>query len=357
MKKFIPFHELGETDAIIVDGQRQLGLKLSHWRGANTHPEIEADTSAEIVLNAIKKNYSGIDNQYISATHFDIDGFVGVWSLFYPELALKFEKILIEMAVIGDFRELDLNKEGAHEALKLVCWLNKVEKEKFYPPYGAESIGESEILMCNAKFNYFINAFSDVLLNIEKYKNDWVEEYNQVITDYNFIRKEQNSIIKYDEIGLVIVKTRVPLHYYALFSVTIGYDIVLSMYAENKYELEYKYTTWVDLTSRKTLPRIDMRKLADSLNEIEKSGRKWDYNKITDTGPILRLQGKNLSKEVRYDYPTKREIYSSSIAPEKLEQIVIDFFKSSFRNITPKKFWSWEEVKEIQIKIKEACQK
>lgn len=87
-KTYIPFAQLGERqNIIIVDGQHAQGFVLSHWRGANRHLELQADTSGDIVLNAINKNCPELQYPYITATHFDIDGFVGVWSLFYPELA------------------------------------------------------------------------------------------------------------------------------------------------------------------------------------------------------------------------------------------------------------------------------
>ena len=46
---------------------------------------------------------------------------------------------------------------------------------------------------------------------------------------------------------------------------------VLSIYDNNRYELEYKYTTWVDIVSRPTLPRIDLSPLANQLNQLEKT--------------------------------------------------------------------------------------
>ncbi len=73
-------------------------------------------------------HYTGIENPLVSATHFDIDGFVGVFALFYPELALSFKEELIAMARIGDFREFRPNNENDDYALKLCCWMNKVEK-------------------------------------------------------------------------------------------------------------------------------------------------------------------------------------------------------------------------------------
>ena len=147
--------------------------------------------------------------------------------------------------------------------------------------------------------------------------------------------------------GLTIIHTPEPVSYYALFSATHGTDIVLSMYSQNRYELEYKYTTWVDIVSRPALPRISMQPLCDRLNEMETSGKKWLCDSVTDTGTLLRLENSELSKAERFAHPTGREIFSSSIPPEIFEKAVVDFFERSYKNIQPKKTWPWQEVRAI----------
>lgn len=48
------------------------------------------------------------------------------------------------------------------------------------------------------------------------------------------------SIERLPRIGLVVISAPEPLHYYSLFSHTHGYDCVLMMYDDNRYELECK---------------------------------------------------------------------------------------------------------------------
>jgi len=139
-RRYIPFYEVKNRPALIVDSIHPYGLMLSHWRGAPTPTELRDDTSAGSVLNALKVNYPGLAAELVTANHFDIDGFVGIWSLLNPEKALEYEPLLRQMALIGDFRELDLRSPAAEKALKLVCWLNAIEKERFYPPFGADEL-------------------------------------------------------------------------------------------------------------------------------------------------------------------------------------------------------------------------
>ena len=122
-RRYIPFLEV-KKQALIVDSLHLYGLMLSHWRGAPTPEALRDDTSAGNVLTALRIDFPGLETELVTANHFDIDGFLGVWSLLNPKKALLHEGLLREMALIGDFRELDLSHSYADEALKLVCWLN-----------------------------------------------------------------------------------------------------------------------------------------------------------------------------------------------------------------------------------------
>lgn len=343
MKSFIPFHELNNREAIIVDGAHSSGLILSHWKGQNNIEGIADDTSAGIVINAIIKNHPGLQHELITATHFDIDGLVGVWSIFEPRIALENEKVLKAVARIGDFRELDLSHEEDDAALKIVCWIDSEERTRFYPPFG----DDHELKACAEKFAWFLPRFADVVQDTDRYISIWSKDYLRIKGDHATIHGADSTISIHKEIGLTSIKTPEPVSYYALFSATHGTDIVLSMYSENRYELEYKYTTWVDIVSRPTLPRISMQPLCDQLNVMETSGKKWFCDTITDTGPILRIENSELSKAERFAHPTEREIFSSSIDADAFEKVVTDFFQQAYKTIKPKNNWSWQEIRNI----------
>lgn len=346
-RQFLPFSEVKDKKAIVVDSTHANGFMLSHWRGAPTPDAVKDDTSAAIVLNAIRQGLPELDLPYVTANHFDIDGFVGVWALLNPELALDNEELLRQMALIGDFRELDLNHPLAGEALKLVCWLNAKERDLFYKPFEADEMEEKEAAQCVQKFKYFLREFGRVLQDPDWEKGAWEDEVASVLLGYRDMYKPDTKITRLPEIGLVIVETPHPLHYYALFNRTQGFDIVLACYQGNKYELEYKYTTWVDITSRPTLPRLSMAPLAARLNELEASGRRWTYDAITETGPLLRLDGDKLTRSETYANPTEREIYTSSIPVEELKQEVVEYYQQAYQGIQPKYNWTWKEVKEL----------
>lgn len=342
--KFCAFNDLNKRKAICVDGIYAFGLNLSHWKGANIYPEWQADTSAEIVLNFLEKSNKINEFEWVTANHFDIDGFLGVWAILNPELALKYQAFLKATAEIGDFRTYQ-NNEVHDFALKLVCWINQKEKELFYRPFGYLETEEDEKIACVRKFDYFLPQFEKVLLNIHNYEKDWEKEYHQVKNHFEQLKDANQSL--FPEIGLAIIEPKNPVHYYALFSKSIGCDIVLSMYNNNRYELEYKYTTWVDISSRKTFPRLKLNKLLRILNELETSGLNWFCDNIYDTGPILRLENKKIGKSDRFANPFEREIFSSSIPKNQFKNLIIDYLSSNYKNIEPGNFFTWKKVEEL----------
>ena len=123
--------------------------------------------------------------------------------------------------------------------------------------------------------------------------------------------------------------------------------MVLACYGQNRYELEYKYTTWVDIASRPTLPRLPLAPLAARLSQLETSGRRWTCDSVTDTGPLLRLDGDRLTRTEAYDNPTDRAIYSSSIPVSQLKEEVVTYFRKAYSGIKPKYNWTWKEVKAL----------
>lgn len=257
------------------------------------------------------------------------------------KLALKNYDLIKETAEIGDFRHYEHNSPFSNLALKICCWINFVEKKHFYEPFGA--VSEKETTACVPKFEHFLDIFTDVLLILPSLQHEWGAEYEQVMKGVNDL-KQNSKIEQFRHLGLTIIETQNPIHYYALFGKTIDSDLVVSMYNENKYEIEYKYTTWVDIVSRPVMPRIRFDELAQTLNEVEKSGLIWYFDNISDTGPILRLENSELSKAQRFANPNERKIFSSSIEPETFKKTVLEFYQRKYKNISPSNFLPWKEI-------------
>ena len=348
-KHFVPFQQLRQQPTIVVDSVG-LGavLTLAHWRGAATPELLRDDTSTGSVLRALRAPETPhLTAAAVTANHFDVDGFVGVWSLLNPEAARRHEHLLRLTATLGDFRELDLQAPAADHALRLVCWLNAREKELFYVPFGAPALRRREDEASAEKFRWFLPRFQALVENPEVDRAIWEPEYARVRHAVELLQSSAATLTRYPEIGLMVVRTPAPLPNYALFGSTTGFDMVLSIYSAQRYEFEYKYTTWVDLESRPTLPRLPLHPLAAQLNRLEQTPHRWTFDGITDTGPLLRMAGKSLSKAQRYADPDHRPIYSSSISPQIIEQLIEVFFREKYADIKPRRYWTWPEIKAV----------
>ncbi|WIA42767.1 hypothetical protein OEZ86_008708 [Tetradesmus obliquus] len=385
---FLPWaDDLPEDDTVVVDCTHPSLPTLSHHRGANNPIGVRpADTSTGIVLNALQArsgwNRDAIvvtHKRYVTTNHFDTDSFLSCWCYINRKAALEHEGVLRHMARIGDFREAFLSPDlitahgaedhvtfirEAYTALKLCCWINTLEARLFSAPYEARE--------CAAKMAWFLPRFERVLRDPENAWGDWQQEYTRVVSGFDLLAGADCMVETPPGLGLAVLSAPEPLHYYSLFSHTIGYDVVLMMYDDNRYEVEEKYTQFVQLVSRPTWPRLDLAPLAAVLNKFEAQFAaaaaigeeedasspqlelQWVANSLTDTGPLLRLQrrGENLTKAQRYGHPYERAIYSSAIPPRKMQAIVQSFLGFGLQGLKPELGgWSWADLQDINQQI------
>ncbi|MEL6255731.1 MAG: DUF6687 family protein [Bacteroidota bacterium] len=340
--EFLPFHEVKDhKEIVIIDSYFKGKAMLSHWRGAPVPKGMEDDSSTGIVLNAVKANHPSIKLPFVSNNHFDIDGFLGIWALMNPVLAIKYEAILREAALIGDFREWKADDPISKEALKLCCWINSVEREKFYEPFAEKD----EATSCIPKYAYFLPKLADFFKDPASFNTEWREEFFQV-QEHQHLLKNRGKIERIDDLHIQLVSCPEPIHYYVLFQDSSKMDMVISLYDDNRYEVEYKYVSWVDTANRSLYPRLSFEALAHRLNELEESSYTWEFDRIMDTGPMLRLNKKGLNKAERFDHPFNRKIYSSSIRPNQFLSVVKSFYREKLTGISPRKSWTWKEMRE-----------
>jgi len=69
-------------------------------------------------------------------------------------------------------------------------------------------------------------------------------EVAQVQADYALMQLSSAVRSRLPQLGLVVLTPPRPVHYYALFSRSLGVDVVLSLYPGQRYELECKYTAY-----------------------------------------------------------------------------------------------------------------
>mmetsp|Transcript_29815 Transcript_29815/g.42539 ORF Transcript_29815/g.42539 Transcript_29815/m.42539 type:complete len:408 (+) Transcript_29815:25-1248(+) len=389
-KVFVEFSNDDMESLVAVDCKHPTAYQLTHHlKGPGQKKSmnllLRGDSSTDAVINAIKSNDDRfVACQYVTTNHFDIDSFLSVWCALNCDLAISYEGILREAARIGDFREFLLDEPNAKDkdfALRIVCWINSVESKLFYEPFESPISVASGERDAKTKFDYFLSKFESVIRNPldQEYINDYFDEYSRVIAEYNMLTDNTNSKATYEtlrDIGLVIVHFPQPMHYYSLFSVSRGLDVVVSCYSDNRYEVEEKYTSFIDLFSRGCLPRVEMQPLSRFLNKLERkyahlnnshvkasestevvavSQIEWCSNRVTDSGPILRREDllRKLTKAERYGHPFERQIYSSCIPSTEFIAIVVSYFQFAYSTskVASKIDWSWNEIHEFNKSI------
>ena len=373
-KRLVAFTPAPVDDLLVVDCTHPTAVSLTHHRGGKTPSALAADTSGGIVLNAAKARHPWLSSKHVSCNHFDTDGLVAVYAALEPERALEHEQLLREAAHLGDFRELDLSSPHGHAALALNIWVNSVERALFYRPFqGSEAQGAMK------KYTHFLPRlpgavavadacaeFVDTLapkgcVLLEGGKEFETELY-RVLTDVNALADCGPEAVRFTpSLGLSCITCPRELHYYALFGQTRGADTVLALYPGQRYELEHKYSGYVNVTSRPTVPRIELHALAAALTQVERtrSGAAdiaWVANSITDSGPLMRLEAtsegaKKASKAERYMHPYERKILASAINPQEMEQVVRSYLSHGLHGVKAKRGWTWTELQELNASI------
>ncbi len=89
----------GSADDSFREG---VDLELSHWVPNRTPPQLKADTSTEICMQAVECGAVAGFELAVN-NHVDVDGVLSVFTLLEPALALRHRQIIVQAAEIGDF--------------------------------------------------------------------------------------------------------------------------------------------------------------------------------------------------------------------------------------------------------------
>lgn len=360
--RFVGFNDVpGDNEhpapgVLAVDCEsRKVERSLTHHRCPYkaTSQEIRGDSSTDLVFEAVRKKHKILEGIHaVTVNHFDIDAFTSVLTTLGPrERVLRYEDVIRETARIGDFRDLDYESLKAGNVnvvrgLQLCCFLNTVERTEFARPFedGSDPL----------KWSLFLNdsrVWDIIEGRGELHRSIWGQEYDRVVSDCESIRRVQ----RFKDVGLTVVEAPEPIHYYALFS-NSPEDIVLAMYDGNRYELEQRYSTYVEICSRPVYPRICMTPLAKMLQEA--TGEPWHANRFIDSGPMMRIDEpkKALSKAERYGHSFERPIYASKLSPEQMQEIVHAYFKFGLKQAgaefpVPAQQLPWAKLHELNGSI------
>jgi hypothetical protein len=263
--RFVPYSDLVGVPNVIVDGttRRSTVLTLSHWPASATPPELLRDLSTEIVLAYLRSPEHHVDVDAVSNDHFDLDGFMGVWSMVNPDDALANEHLVAEVARAGDFARTT-DRRAARVAFALGALRGDDEKP-------------------TEQFEHLLPRLGDLATHIEDHADLWRSEDEQLDATEQAFADGRITIDEDVELDLAVV-TIDPAsnlwgkHRFSLMDVAPCHPIAVHnrtdrfrvLYRHGSWAgLSYRFESWVQYQSRVPLPRVDLTDLAAELTALD----------------------------------------------------------------------------------------
>jgi hypothetical protein len=299
--RYVPYHKLGKTPNVIVDGRSNAAtvLPLSHWPDSGTPEKYRADLSAQIVFRYLD-DPEGPICEVVSNNHFDEDGLVGLFCILYPKLGQQYRDVLIDVASAGDFGVFK-ERDAARISFVISAWstpeLSPLNQGVFARPYPeVTAILYEELLV----------RLPNVIDKIDNLKRYWEEEDAFLGMTEEAINQKEVTIEEFKDLDLAIVtvtKENFPdgprehcpswvssvVHPMALHNLTSCMKVLVIK--GQRYELYYRYETWVDFVSRPLIKRIDLSHLAKKFSTLEKGRARWQFTGNDEIISRLKLVG------------------------------------------------------------------
>jgi hypothetical protein len=299
--RFLPYDQIDSVLNIIVDGARakQTVLTLSHWPKSGTPVELKADTSAEIVFNYLDSPRFHVQADVVSNNHFDEDGLVGIFAMITPAMAERHRDLLVDVAQAGDFGMFS-DRRAARIAFTLSAYADAdtspLPSSLFTQPY-AERAGELYVRL--------LDILARLLANLNEYRSLWENEDEQLAASEELIEQGVVTIEERPELDLAVVRMPEDLvsrrvhrfthqrlaacHPFAIHNRTRCTRLLILQ--GRRIELQYRYEGWVQMTSRRPAPRVDLSELANELNHEEGAEGRWVFDGVDEITPKLHLEG------------------------------------------------------------------
>jgi hypothetical protein len=145
----------------------------------------------------------------------------------------------------------------------------------------------------------------DLLTDTERFRDLWADEDGHLAASERLLDGGDATIVEHPELDLGIVTMpcglregvvhrftqprRAGLHPMAVHNRT---DMTRIAYvADGHYEVQLRYETWVQLVSRRPLPRPELAPFAARLNELESGTGEWRFDGAGGITPALGLHG------------------------------------------------------------------
>jgi hypothetical protein len=302
--RYAPYGQLGHTPNVIVDGAAQDAtlLTLSHWPHSGTPSALADDLSAQIAFHYLDRAEHHVDADVVSNNHFDEDGLVGVYTLVDPDTAQARRALVVDVAAAGDFGTFE-SRDAARISFAISAFADR-ERSPLEPSIFELDYDE----YCGVMYEELLPRVPELLDHSDRFRDLWRDEDAHLDASEAAIRSGEITIEEVPRLDLAIVtvpdewRRRVvhrftqlrsqAVHPMAIHNATNCFRVLLD--EGRRYEVQFRYETWVQYVSRRPAPRVDLGPLAESLSAEERDGR-WVFDGAGAITPSLRLEGSDES--------------------------------------------------------------
>lgn len=322
---YFPYSQLGDQPNIIVDGQAQRAtiLTLSHWPWNNTPQELLRDTSTEIVFAYLDSPRHHVETTLVSNSHYDEDGLLSMYALVNPIHAIRHRQLMIATSRAGDFA-ICSDPDAAKLSFILAAYADPE-----LSPLNPDIFSGSTANQIHGLYSAMLRELPILLENIPDYEQFWQAEFDHWQESEQAIAEARIVIDEVPELDLAIVqipedmpvrvvrrylrKWQRSVHPFAVHNITQCSRIV--WLKGQSFEMQYRYESWLKMTSRRPLLRVDLNELASQLGEIETAGGEWQFEGVDEVAPRLHLIGSCRSSLASADFVHRLYIALKSNPP------------------------------------------
>lgn len=311
--RYVPYGEMGGAPNVVVDGSPAADtlLCLSHWPGIESPPEFHADLSAQMAFAYADALDRHAGAEIVSNNHFDQDGLVGLFALTFPEAAGSRRDLLIEVARAGDFAVT-----SSRDAARISMALSAYADPRRSP---CHDLPEDYDALTALLYSELLGRLSELCDHPDRYRPLWEEEDASLRATEAALASGAVTIDEVPEVDLAVVTVSPSgayetgsgsgsgsgghrfagqwvegLHPIGVCSAT--QRGALLTIRGRRYDLVYRYESWVQFRTRPVRPRVDLAPLALRLNEAEAdagsgdTGGAWVADDVSALTPALRLR-------------------------------------------------------------------
>lgn len=325
--RYLPYEQASDVANVVVDGSATPAttLVLSHWPGLGSPTGLEHDLSAGMAFRYVDRCLAGSPEVHqpaeaVTNNHFDQDGLVGMFAFVDPQEAMRQRALLIDVAAAGDFATYR-SRQAARVSMVIAAYADPERS-----PLGPAAFAGDYPSTCAALYDELLGRLAGLAGSMHDHRHLWAEEDAVLSASEAALADGRVTVEEHPELDLTVVTTvdDAPtagghrfagmradgLHPMAVCNAIQGFRIV--QLRGRRYELTYRYESWVQYRSRRPLPRVGLAPIAEHLCAEELGGARWIADGVDVLTPRLRLEGDD----------------ESSLSPERFIELVCEHLRA-----------------------------